>query len=103
MFCCTNGNPCWNCSLRNLLVTCSCTKSWLGFHPPNRLLEGHTDRRQTLAQGEIEGEPASAARAVTDKIGVVSNPLTVLSVFFAAPEHVQLFICFSSFVLLKLN
>ena len=47
--------------------TCSRTKSWFGFHPPSGLLEGHTDWRQALAQGKVEG-PASAARTITDQI-----------------------------------
>ncbi|XP_034585851.1 ribonuclease MRP protein subunit POP4 isoform X1 [Setaria viridis] len=71
--------------LSGLFRTCSRTKSWFGFHPPSGLLEGHTDRRQALAQRKVGGGPAPAARTIADQI--VSNLVTDAPKNFASRRN----------------
>ena len=86
--------------LNNLLLwNLQFIKSWFSFRTSSRPLEVHTDRRQALAQGEVEGGSASTTCAIANQI--VSNVPAVLSQNFCSTEYLLLFrSCHCSMVVL---
>jgi hypothetical protein len=90
-----------NCRLFEQLTTLepAVTKSWFSFRTSSRPLEVHTDRRQALAKGEVEGGSASTTCAIANQI--VSNVPAVLSQNFCSTEYLLLFrSCHCSMVVL---